>query len=310
MKPQRVIAADAAGIAEAVRVLKGGGIVGLPTETVYGLAADAANPSAVAKVFRAKGRPAMNPLIVHVADKAMAARYAEISPLASRLIERFWPGPLTLVLPKRADAPLTGAVTAGLPTVALRAPDHGVMRSVIAGLGRGVAAPSANRSGRLSPTRAEHLRDMPVPLVLDGGPCREGLESSIVKEVGGSFVLLRAGTLSADAIAAVAGFAVAPAAAGGAVEAPGMLLQHYAPEKPLRLGATAARPGEYLIGFGAVAGDISLSASGDLREAAANLFAALHAADAAPAPSIAVAPVPDVGPGVAINDRLRRAARG
>jgi L-threonylcarbamoyladenylate synthase len=309
MKPQRVIVADAAGIAEAVWALKGGGIVGLPTETVYGLAADAINPLAVARVFRAKGRPAINPLIVHVADAAMAARYAEVSPLMARLMARFWPGPLTLVCRKRPDAPLTAAVTAGLPTVALRAPDHAVMQGVIAGLGRGVAAPSANRSGTLSPTRAEHLADVPVPLVLDAGPCRAGLESSIVKETADGLLLLRPGTLPSEAIAEAAGVPVLAVQEGAAVEAPGMLLRHYAPRKALRLEAVEARPGEFHIGFGPVAGDMSLSPSGDLEEAAANLFAALRAADSGGDGSIAVAPVPDVGAGAAINDRLRRAAR-
>jgi L-threonylcarbamoyladenylate synthase len=310
MKPQRVIAADAAGIAEAVRALKGGGIVGLPTETVYGLAADAINPLAVARVFRAKGRPATNPLIVHVADAAMAARYAEVSPLMARLMARFWPGPLTLVLPRRADAPLTGAVTAGLPTVALRAPDHAVTQGVIAGMGRGVAAPSANRSGTLSPTRAAHLSGLPVPLVLDAGPCRTGLESSIVKETADGLLLLRPGTLTREVIAEIAGVPLEVAGADAAVEAPGMLLRHYAPRKALRLEAAEARPGEFLIGFGPVEGDLSLSPTGDLEEAAANLFAALHAADASGARSVAVAPIPAMGPGIAIRDRLRRAARG
>ncbi len=305
-------AADDRAIAEVVRHLKGGGIAAVPTETVYGLAADAANPGAVAKVFRAKGRPAANPLIVHVTGAEMAARYAEVSPLAGRLMARFWPGPLTLVLPKRADALLTGAVTAGLPTVALRAPDHPVMQAVILGLGRGVAAPSANVSGRLSPTRADHVAGLDVPLVLDAGPCRVGLESSIVKVEGDRLVLLRPGSLDAATLAAAAGVAVETAAGAStaAPQAPGMAFRHYAPRLPLDLDVTEAQPGRFLIGFGAVAGDLSLSPGGDLDEAAARLFDALHRAEASGAARIGVAPIPVTGAGAAIRDRLVRAAAG
>ncbi|MFN3370280.1 MAG: L-threonylcarbamoyladenylate synthase [Sphingomonadaceae bacterium] len=308
-----VHAADAAGLAEATRTLAAGGLVAVPTETVYGLAADAMNPDAVAAIFAAKGRPAENPLIVHVAGRAMAARYARFSRLADALADRFWPGALTLVLPRGADAPLAEAVTAGLPTVALRVPAHPVMQALIAGLGRGIAAPSANVSGRLSPTRAEHLAGLQVPLVLDGGACAAGLESTVVK-VGGPpgaeiATLLRPGAIPAEAIEAVTG-APLGRPQPGAVEAPGMHFRHYAPGKPLRLEATEARPGEVLIGFGAVGGDFNLSPTGDLAEAARNLFAALHAADSGPKRAIAVAPIPETGLGVAINDRLRRAARG
>jgi L-threonylcarbamoyladenylate synthase len=309
----RIRAADAAGVAEAVRLLAAGAIVVVPTETVYGLAADAASDEAVAKIFAAKGRPAINPLISHVADLAMAERYGAFGAVARRLAERFWPGPLTLVVPRRADAPLAGAVTAGLPTVALRVPAHPVMQAVIGGLGRAVAAPSANISGRLSPTRAEHVTGLDVPLLLDAGPCAAGLESSIVKlGEDGAPTLLRPGAVPVEAIAEATGRPVAVIDAGAgaaAVEAPGMLLRHYAPRLPLLLDVTERRPGMVLIGFGGVEGDINLSPSGDLVEAAAGLFDALHRADASGAETIGVAPIPDHGLGAAINDRLRRSGR-
>lgn len=305
-------AADAAGLAEAARILAAGGLVAVPTETVYGLAADAMNPAAVAAIFAAKGRPALNPLIVHVAGRAMAARYAGFPRLADALADRFWPGALTLVLPRRPDAPLAAAVTAGLPTVALRVPAHPAMQALIAALGRGIAAPSANVSGRLSPTRVRHLAGLDVALVLDAGPCAAGLESTVVKVDGPpgaqTATLLRPGAIPVEAIEAVTGAPLARPEAG-AVEAPGMLHRHYAPSKPLRLAAKVAAPDEYLIGFGPVGGDINLSPTGDLAEAARNLFEALHRADAGPKPAIAVAPVPETGLGLAINDRLRRAAR-
>ncbi len=312
-RPQRILAADDRAIAEVIRHLDAGGIAAVPTETVYGLAADAANPAAVARLFRTKGRPAANPLIVHVTDREMAARHAAIPPLAERLIARVWPGPLTLVLPKRADAPLAGAVTAGLPSVALRAPDHPVMQAVIRRLGRGVAAPSANVSGRLSPTRAEHVAGLDVPLVLDAGPCRVGLESSVVRVEDDRLVLLRPGSLDAATLAEAAGVPVEAAAAGAgaaspAPEAPGMAFRHYAPRLPLDLDVTEAAPGRFLIGFGAVGGDLNLSPSADVGEAAARLFDALHRADASGAERIGVAPIPEAGAGAAIRDRLRRAA--
>mgnify|MGYP005840296711 CR=1 FL=1 len=306
----RRLAADAAGIAEAVRQLKWGEIVALPTETVYGLAADAIHPGAIARIYRAKGRPPANPLIVHVSGRAMAERYAEMSPLAERLIARFWPGPLTLVLPKRADAPLTGAVTAGLSTVALRAPDHPVMQAVIEGLGRGIAAPSANVSGRLSPTDAAHVDVPGLKWLLDGGPCRVGLESSIVRPEPDRLLLLRPGVLGAQALAAAMGVPVERPGAGAAVEAPGMMWRHYAPRLPLDLDVTQAMPDRFWIGFGPVAGDLNLSPSGNLEEAAAGLFAALHQADASGAARIGVAPIPSGDAGAAIHDRLARAAAG
>jgi len=293
--------ADAGGIAEAARILESGRLVAVPTETVYGLAARADSAEAVAKIYAAKGRPDFNPLIVHVRDAAQAEHYAELSDTARALAKAHWPGPLTLVLPRRSDAGLAAAVTAGLPTVALRAPAHPVMQALLAAVDFPLAAPSANRSGFISPTCAAHVLaslDGRIDMVLDGGPCRAGVESTIVAvRADGSVEELRPGPL-----------AVGVRGAGGNIEAPGQLVSHYAPGKPVRLLAAAAEADEFLIGFGAVAGDCTLSASGDVNEAAARLYACLHEAARAPQPRIAVAPVPDDGVGRAINDRLRRAA--
>ncbi len=299
-----VVAADAAGVALAVAALRDGGIVAVPTETVYGLAADARNAAAVAQIFAAKGRPGFNPLIVHVADLAAAAALVDIGAAARTLAEAFWPGPLTLVLPARAGNGIAPAVAAGLPTLAVRVPAHPVMQALLRDFGGPLAAPSANASGSISPTTAAHvavsLGDR-VPLILDGGPTPGGLESTIVAVDGDRVTLLRPGGIAAEALGV-------NAAAGAGIVAPGQLASHYAPRQPVRLDATAARPGEFLIGFGAVRGDLTLSAAGDLDEAAAALFAALHTAQASGAAAIAVAPIPDIGVGAAINDRLRRAA--
>ena len=307
----RIIAADAAGVAEAARVLQAGGLAALPTETVYGLAARADSVAAVAAIYRAKGRPDFNPLIVHVPDATTAAGLAHFDARAQALADRFWPGPLTLVLPQRDDAVLAPAVTAGLPTVALRCPAHPVMRAVLAAAGVPLAAPSANRSGAVSPTTAAHVADSlsgRIGLILDGGPCAAGIESTIVAiRVDGGWQILRPGPISAQQIAAVLGPEVA-AEAGGKIEAPGQLASHYAPGKPLRLDAPTAAADEFLIGFGPMAGDFNLSPSGDLAEAAANLYAALHAGAAADQPRIAVVALPGEGIGEAIADRLRRAA--
>jgi L-threonylcarbamoyladenylate synthase len=304
----RSLVADANGIEAALALLRAGQLVVAPTETVYGLAADAADPAAVAAIFAAKGRPSANPLIVHVTDAAMAARYAEITQLAARLMARFWPGPLTLVLPRRPDAPLGAGVTAGLATVALRAPAHPVMQALIAGLGRGIAAPSANVSGRLSPTRAEHVAGLDVPLLLDAGPCREGLESSVVKPLDDRLLLLRPGSLSAEVLARETGLVVEVADGRAPAEAPGMAFRHYAPHLPLDLDVTEPQPGRFLIGFGTIGGDFNLSPAGDLAEAAARLFHALHVAEASGAARIGVVPIPQAGAGAAIHDRLQRAA--
>lgn len=296
-----VVPADAAGVARAAAVLAAGGLVAVPTETVYGLAARADSAEAVAGIYAAKGRPDFNPLIVHIAGLAQAGRYAEISPEARVLAEAHWPGPLTLVLPRRADAGLAEAVTAGLPTLALRAPAHPAMRALLDAVDFPLAAPSANRSGFISPTSAEHVLaslDGRIDLVLDAGPTSAGVESTILAvRDDGRIEELRPGPI-------VLGAQVS----SGGIEAPGQLASHYAPGKPVRLGAIRPEPDEFWIGFGALAGDCNLSERGDVTEAAARLYAALHEAARARQPRIAVAPVPDEGVGRAINDRLRRAA--
>ena len=303
--------ADEEGIARAAGHLTAGGIVALPTETVYGLAARADSDAAVAAIYRAKGRPDFNPLIVHVPDLDAARGLARFDSRAEALATVFWPGALTMVLPRREDGALAAAVTAGLPTVAIRCPAHPVMRAVLAATGLNLAAPSANRSGGVSPTRASHvaasLGDR-VDLVLDGGACAAGLESTIVAlRDGGGWQILRPGPVTAAQIAAVIGPELDVTTPAG-IEAPGQLASHYAPGKPLRLNARTAEADEFHIGFGTIAGQRNLSPSGDLAEAAANLYAALHEAAQASQPRIAVAPIPDGGIGLAINDRLRRAA--
>jgi L-threonylcarbamoyladenylate synthase len=291
----------------AARLLARGELVAFPTETVYGLGADARNDVAVAQIFEAKGRPAFNPLIVHVASIEQAREIAVFDATAERLAAAFWPGALSLVLPVRVEAGISKLVTAGLGTVALRCPEPAMARDLVARAGCPVAAPSANISGKISPTTADHVLDGlsgKIAAVLDGGPCAVGLESTIVG--GNPVALLRPGGVPVEAIEACLGQALA-SAEEGAVTAPGQLASHYAPQAALRLNASEARGDEVLIGFGDVAGEMSLSASGDLIEAAARLFAVLHAADAT-GRAIAVAPVPDHGIGRAINDRLRRAA--
>jgi L-threonylcarbamoyladenylate synthase len=289
-------------IAAAAALIRSGEPVAVPTETVYGLAADATNARAVARIYEAKGRPSFNPLIVHVPDLAAASHLGRFSDEARTLGEQQWPGPLTLVVPLAEGSAVASLVTAGLPTIALRVPAHPAMRALMDACRRPLAAPSANASGRISPTRAEHVLlslDGRIPLVIDGGATALGLESTIVAFTGGPPRLLRPGPVDVpDAVAART----------AQVEAPGMLASHYAPAKPLRLRATERRDGEWLVGFGPVAGDSSLSQSGNLAEAAARLFDLLHEADAAPASAIAVAPIPVQGIGSAINDRLQRAA--
>ena len=305
-----ILAVDDAAIERAATLIRAGQCVAVPTETVYGLAADATSGAAVARIYAAKGRPSFNPLIVHVASAADAARLAELSPVAMQLADAFWPGPLTLVLPARAGSAVATLATAGLGTVAIRVPAGAAMQALIAASGRPLAAPSANASGRLSPTTAAHVAaslDDRVPLILDGGATRHGLESTIVAVTDGRLRLLRPGPITPDAIERVAGIRVSTPY-GDAIEAPGQLASHYAPGKPLRLAATERRAGEWLIGFGSIAGDDTLSATGDLVEAAARLFDALHRADASDAAAIAVAPIPNRGLGLAIEDRLRRAA--
>ena len=297
----RVLPFTDESIAEAARLILTGETVAVPTETVYGLAADATNAEAVARIYAAKGRPSFNPLIVHVTDLEAARRIGDFNDEALTLARSHWPGPLTLVVPLRADAPIASLVTAGLPSIGLRVPDHPAMQALLRACGRPLAAPSANASGSISPTRAEHVLKTlggRIPLIVDGGPTRRGIESTIVAATGGPLRKLRRGPIEIDA----------EPPSGTKIEAPGQLASHYAPSKPLRLNATEAEDDEYLIGFGAIEGDANLSPSGDLVEAASRLFDLLHDADAAPKGRIAVAPVPAEGLGAAINDRLSRAA--
>jgi L-threonylcarbamoyladenylate synthase len=306
-------------LGEAARRLLAGEVVAIPTETVYGLAADATNGEAVARIFETKGRPRFNPLISHVARLDMAERIALFDPLSRKLAEAFWPGPLTLVLPLREEAGIHPLVTAGLDTIALRMP-VGFMSDLIAEIGRPLAAPSANSSGRISGTTAEAVeRDLGkrIGLIVDGGPTPVGLESTIVKVDGESVRLLRPGGTPAEAIEAAVGVRLERGAGSKTgIVAPGMLLSHYAPRAAVRLDAAAIRPGETLLAFGPkrvrdaerAAACLNLSPSGDLREAAANLFTYMHRLDAAGAATIAVEPIPRSGLGEAINDRLKRAA--
>jgi L-threonylcarbamoyladenylate synthase len=288
-------------VAEAAQLILAGQAVAVATETVYGLAADATNAAAVARIYQAKGRPSFNPLIVHVPDAAAAERIGEFGKEARALAAQHWPGPLTLVVPLRSGSGIASLATAGLPTIGLRVPAHAAMQALLRACGRPLAAPSANASGSISPTRADHvLRSLEgrIPLVLDSGATDRGLESTIVAAMGGQLRLLRPGPITVRA----------DRARGTAIEAPGQLASHYAPSKPMRLNATTAVRDEFLIGFGNVQGDASLSPSGDLVQAAARLFDLLHTADQAPSTRIAVAPVPETGLGEAINDRLARAA--
>jgi L-threonylcarbamoyladenylate synthase len=288
--------------------LRAGEIVAFATETVYGLGADATNSDAVLKIYETKGRPRFNPLIVHAADLAMAQRFADFSPLALELA-KFWPGPLTLVLPRRADAGISDLVTAGLDSVGIRVPAHDLATRLIRAAGVPVAAPSANPSGRLSPTTAQQVEAAfagRVP-VLDGGPSTSGVESTILAVEGDIVTQLRAGALPRDEIEAALGRPIALAKADATVASPGMLASHYAPNAALRLDASSPRPGEAYLAFGPGQGTLNLSPAADLREAARNLFAMLHQLDAT-AENIAVAPIPHRGLGEAINDRLRRAA--
>jgi L-threonylcarbamoyladenylate synthase len=298
----RCLAFGEAAVGEAVRAILAGEPVALPSETVYGLAADATNARAVAAIYAAKGRPSFNPLIVHVADRAMAEAVADFPAAALVLADAFWPGPLTLVLPRRGGGPVCDLATAGLPTVAVRMPAHSAMRAVIAACGRPLAAPSANRSGAISPASLGGR----IGLVVDAGPTSQGIESTIVAVGAEGVRILRHGPITAEQLAATGVKIVS--GGGKGIEAPGQLASHYCPDKLLRLEAEVAAEGEFLIGFGSMACDYNLSEAGDLVEAAANLFAALHLADASEARAIAVAPVPRGGIGEAINDRLARAA--
>ncbi|MBO6782514.1 MAG: threonylcarbamoyl-AMP synthase [Alphaproteobacteria bacterium] len=318
--PGNILPASDDAIARAADCLAGGGLVAFPTETVYGLGADARDDTAVARIFEAKGRPTFNPLIVHLADTAQAQVYVEFDTRAAGLVDRFWPGPLTLVLPRRAESGLSLLVSAGLDTVAVRVPAHPLARKLLETFAGPVAAPSANASGEVSPTRAAHVAESlgeNVDLILDGGPCDVGLESTVLDLSGDSPALLRHGAVTLEELEAAVGpieDATRPAD-GDAPRSPGQLARHYAPALPLRLDITDISDGEALLAFGpdvpdGAAKTVNLSPSGDLTEAAANLFAALHELDDPAFRAIAVVPIPDDGLGRAINDRLRRAAEG
>jgi len=301
-------------VAEAADILSRGGICAFATETVYGLGADATDPDAVLKIYQTKSRPRFNPLIVHCASLGMAADLVEFSQRARQLVEAFWPGPLTLVLPLKSEAGIADIVSAGLRTLAVRVPGHKMARELVEALGRPVAAPSANPSGRLSATDARHVREAfadQVP-VLDGGKCLAGIESTILDLTGARPLQLRAGAIARDDIARILDQPVPLAEPGDTIAAPGMLKSHYAPNAHLRLAAASPRPGEAFLAFGAEPAHgepmCNLSPKADVTEAARNLFSMLRALDAVGAKTIAVAPIPETGLGEAINDRLRRAA--
>ncbi len=307
-------------VGRAVEALRAGRLVAFPTETVYGLGADATDDSAVAAIFEAKGRPRINPLITHVADIDAAMRLGRFDDAARRLAEAFWPGPLTLVVPRAEDCPVSLLATAGLDTLAIRVPAHPLAQALLAAFGGPVVAPSANVSGRLSPTEAEHVAESPlaekVAVILDGGECLVGVESTIIGfDANGAPVLLRPGGIPREEIEEVLGQPLrteVKEGGEGAPSAPGQLSSHYAPRARLRLNASAPQEGEMFLAFGPDAPKgvpgLNLSPSGDLREAAANLFAYLRILDETGVDSIAVAPVPEHGLGEAVNDRLRRAA--
>ncbi|WP_421785911.1 L-threonylcarbamoyladenylate synthase [Hyphobacterium sp.] len=311
MNRNRISPATADAITRAAEKLRAGQLVGMPTETVYGLAADATNGEAIARIYEAKNRPRFNPLIAHVSDLEMARQLVVFTPEAERLATAFWPGPLTLVLPRRPDCPVSELASAGLDTLAVRCPGHAVARSLIAATGRPLVAPSANPSGAISPTTAQHVADglgNRVDIILDGGACSVGLESTVIGFDGETPLLLRKGGIGRQEIEAVAGRLGSPAP-DAPKASPGMLASHYAPAASLRINAKSPRSGEVYLGFGPDwPADLNLSPTGRLDEAAANLFAYLRRLDASGARAIAVAPIPDKGLGEAINDRLRRAA--
>jgi len=315
MTPAPILDRSDSSVARAAEALKRGELVGLPTETVYGLAGDATDDRAVAGIFAAKGRPQFNPLIVHVATVEAARRLVAFDPRAEALAARFWPGPLTMVLPRRPDCGISLLCSAGLNSLAVRLPAHPVARAVIEAAGRPLAAPSANPSGRLSPTQAEHVAQSlggRLALVIDGGPATVGLESTVVDLTGPATVLLRQGGLSEEELSAVVG-PLEHATADSPIKSPGMLASHYAPRLPLRLHASNVAKDEALLAFGPTVPEgahtvLNLSPTGDLVEAASHLFDYLHRLDASGARAIAAMPVPERGLGRAINDRLRRAA--
>lgn len=322
--PSPILLASPKAIARAAAHLKGGGVVAFPTETVYGLGADATSDAAVAAIYAAKDRPRFNPLIIHTAASTAAERLARFDNRAEHLADAFWPGPMTLVLPRRSDAPISLLAMAGLDTVAVRVPAHPIARTLLQAVARPIAAPSANRSGEVSPTTAGHVRESlgdRVDMILAGGRSTVGLESTVIDLTGEAAAVLRPGAVTAEMIETVIGGAVLRPSAEAetptdgrhlAPSSPGQLASHYAPTAMVRLAAKSAQPGEALLTFGPDmrAGPmvLNLSETGDLTEAAANLFAHLRTLDALAPRAIAVVPIPEQGLGVAINDRLRRAA--
>jgi L-threonylcarbamoyladenylate synthase len=303
MQTQRILYSDAA-IAAAAALIRSGQPVAVPTETVYGLAADATSDAAVAAIYAAKGRPQFNPLIVHVPDAEAAFATGDFSPAAKALADEHWPGPLTLVVPLRRDTGIARLATAGLSTIGLRVPNHRAMQALLRAVGKPLAAPSANASGSISPTTADHvMRSLGrrIPMVIDDGATPGGIESTIIGVTDGAPRLLRPGPIVIEGVSA---------AVSDAIEAPGQMAAHYAPSKPLRMNAAYVASDEWHIGFGEITGDTTLSVTGDTTEAAARLFALLHEADQNDSAAIAVAPIPETGLGIAINDRLRRAAVG
>lgn len=308
--PPELLPDTDAGHSRAAALLRHGGLVAFPTETVYGLGADASDDHAVARIFEAKGRPSFNPLIVHFADLETLKQHVHWTPEAELLAQTYWPGPLTLVLRKQADSPLSPLVSAGLDTIAVRMPEHDSARAILRAFGGGVAAPSANRSGQISPTTAQHVVDSlgaRVDAILDGGPCKVGVESTIVG-LTDKPVLLRPGGITEQDLAQTLGHHLAVRHKAEAISAPGQLMSHYAPTAQVRLNATEWEPGELRLGFGVVDCDLNLSETEDLVEAAAHLFDHLHRLDAMGGGTIAVSPIPHEGLGIAINDRLSRAA--
>ncbi len=311
-----IIAPTPHGIQEACRLLREGQVIGMPTETVYGLAADATQDNAVARIFEVKNRPTFNPLIIHVSSTQEAETLVDMSLEAQSLMEMFWPGPLTLVLNRKKNCPISLLASGGLDTLAIRCPSHPVAGRLIQEYGKPLAAPSANRSTTISPTSADDvamsLGDF-VPLILDGGPCEIGLESTILDLSEDRPILLRPGSVLLESLESIVGsiYYAKKNTPGSIIKAPGMMRRHYAPHRPLRLNALDCRPGEALLGFGPTTTlpvTLNLSETGDFREAAANLFKMLRQLDKDLYTAIAVMPIPSTGLGVAINDRLQRAA--
>jgi len=312
-KKGKIAAPTSQAIKRAADILRGGDPIGLPTETVYGLAADACSDDAVAKVFALKQRPQFNPLIIHVASIEMAQTLVHMCPLARLVAEHFWPGPLTMVLPRLPDCPVSLLASAGLDTLAIRIPAHPVARALLDEVATPIAAPSANLSGNISPTKAQHVADqLDINIILDGGPCKVGLESTILKVDDNQLILLRPGGIAVAHIEQAIGHAVDPLTNPDKITAPGQMIAHYAPSKPIRLDALDVAASEGLLAFGKPLPGAkmvaNLSVGANTTEAAANLFAMMHELDASDCAAIAVMPIPDEGLGQAINDRLQRAA--